>query len=125
MAAYWVHQNREVFEQNFSHLGVSNGPGSLIDDESPWEYTFYATGRVNCNYAMTLFDLKKRQDLISAFLLSIIWPRKDKITIEVTLASICSSIPLRLDSYQYKPSNSNGTCCCQKGHGEKSPIKKL
>lgn len=85
MAASWVHDNREVFEQNFAILGVSNGQsgGALLDEESASCYKFYATGRVNCHFAMTTIDLKKRQDILSNYFLSIIWPEKDRVTIDV------------------------------------------
>jgi len=86
MAATWVQENREVFDQNFAAIGVSNGkPGPILDEDSANGYKFYATGRVNCNYALVSLDLQKRQDLLSMYVLSFIWPEKDRVTIEIPI----------------------------------------
>ena len=48
-------------------------------------YRFFASGRYNCGYAIVSFELRKRQDIISDFFLRLVWPDKDKLTIEIPI----------------------------------------
>jgi len=61
IAAYWVQENKEIFDNDFSHVGVTaEKDGKLIDVDSPNCFKFYATGRVNTAYALTTIELKRR-----------------------------------------------------------------
>jgi len=94
IAAYWVQENKEVFEQDFTHIGVTSlAGGALLDQESANSFKFYATGRVNCMYAMATIELKRRQDLLTMMIFNFIWPEKDRISIEIPL-DIKYSIPV-------------------------------
>ena len=38
IAEYWVQENKEIFEHNFSHIGVGSQPGgALLEQESKYE----------------------------------------------------------------------------------------
>lgn len=45
-----------------------------LEEVSCSEFTFYASGRINCKYMLGTIDLKKRQDIITNLFLDIIWP---------------------------------------------------
>jgi hypothetical protein len=84
IAGFWVQQNKSIFEHDFSHIGVTDqAGGALLDQESANMYKFHATGRVNCVYCLVTIELKRRQDLLTMLFFSIIWPEKDRISIEI------------------------------------------
>jgi hypothetical protein len=49
------------------------------------EYHYYASGRVNCLYALFKFDLKKRHCLFTTVGMDIIWPTRDHVFVEVPI----------------------------------------
>jgi len=86
LARYWVQENKEIFDNEFSHVGVGGATGgALLDQESVNMYKFYASGRVNCSYALTTLELKRRQDLMTMFIFNFIWPEKDRLNIEIPI----------------------------------------
>jgi len=82
----WTQQNKPLFESEFAHIGVGNGPeGALIQAESANSYRFYASGRQNCESALVSLDYKKRQDLLSMFIFNLIWPERDRIRVDIVI----------------------------------------
>jgi len=84
----WLFVNKPIFDQNFSHIGVSplqggSEGGALFDEESCYTYKFYASGRVNCDYCLVTLDLKKRQDLLTMLVFNLVWIERDKVIIDV------------------------------------------
>ena len=72
IAQRWVQANSELFEEQFSVVSVNNckvgineegahEPYKLLDQESANIFKFFASGRVNCKYAMTTIELQRRQ----------------------------------------------------------------
>lgn len=60
----WLIAGKPIFDQNFSHIGVSPlqggiEGGALFDEESCYTYKFYASGRVNCDYCLVTLDVFK------------------------------------------------------------------
>jgi len=58
----WLMTTKPIFDQNFSHIGVSplqggSEGGALFDEESSYTYKFYASGRVNCDYCLVTLDV--------------------------------------------------------------------
>lgn len=58
----WLVHARPIFEQNFSHIGVSplqggTEGGALFDEESCYTFKFYASGRINCDYCIVTLDV--------------------------------------------------------------------
>jgi hypothetical protein len=82
----WRDACREVFTQNFAHVGVGPQDDSReFIQESNSSYKFYASGRVNVPWCLVTFELKKRQDLVSMWLLDFIWPEKDRLIIDIPI----------------------------------------
>jgi len=76
-------------------LSVTDQPdGAALDSESANCFKFYASGRQNCIYFLTTIELKKRQDLITMAIFNLIWPERDRISIEIPL-DISYSIPVQ------------------------------
>ena len=58
LASLWVQENKEVFQSEFSHIGVTDQPnGPLIDSESAHQFKFYASGRQNCLYSLVSIEV--------------------------------------------------------------------
>lgn len=58
----WLMTSKPLFDQNFSHIGVSplqGGAegGAFFDEESCYTYKFYASGRINCDYCLVTLDV--------------------------------------------------------------------
>jgi len=86
IAEKWLKVHKEAFEENFETIGMEEG-GKLLDAESFNNYRFYASGRINCHYAMATIETKRRQDLLSMSILSFIWPQKDRYSLEIPLTN--------------------------------------
>lgn len=51
-------------------------------------FKYCATGHATFQYALTVLELNRRDDFLSMFILNLIWPAKDKMTIEIPLKSV-------------------------------------
>jgi len=81
-----INQQRIFLANEFSHIGVTDQPeGAIIEAESANCFKFYASGRVNCVYFLATIELKRRQDLITMAIFNLIWPEKDRISIEIPI----------------------------------------
>lgn len=57
----------------------------VVDEESPFHYQLFLTGRVNCKYALVTVVTRRRQDLLTSLVYSLLFPEKDRFFFEVTL----------------------------------------
>ena len=58
MVQYWVQENKEIFDLDFSHVGIgAQSGGPYLDQESAHCYKFYASGRINCSYALITLEV--------------------------------------------------------------------
>lgn len=86
LAVSWLHAVRPLFEANFSHVGVAEKPdGPLMQQEANHCYKFFASGRVNCAYALLTLEMRKRQDLLSSALVQLVMPEKDRMIVEIPI----------------------------------------
>lgn len=94
LAVSWLHSVRPLFEANFSHVGVAEKPdGPLMQQEANHCYKFFASGRVNCAYALLTLEMRKRQDLLSSSLMQLVMPERDKMIAEIPIRPV-ESLPL-------------------------------
>lgn len=98
----WYDACQNVFESNFAHVGVGQAGGtSLFYQETASCFKFYATGRETVQFCLVNFEFKKRQDIITNWFFSLIWPEKDRITIDMPLYDqkepICAAILRKKD----------------------------
>jgi Protein of unknown function (DUF1682) len=58
-------------------------PYTLLDEESPNFFKFFASGRVNVKYCMTSLEMQRRQDLVMSYIYGLIWAQKDRISFDI------------------------------------------
>jgi len=85
IANAWSKGVAEAISANFAHIGTLKDPSLALDKVTLNDYNYYASGRVNCMYALFKVELKRRQCLFSMCTLELIWPRKDMVTIEIPI----------------------------------------
>ncbi|EAR94967.2 transmembrane protein, putative (macronuclear) [Tetrahymena thermophila SB210] len=98
----WYDACKNVFESNFSHVGVGkSGDKSLFYQETPAAFKFYASGRETIQFCLVNFEFRKRQDIITNWFFNLIWPEKDRITIDMPLYDqkepICAAVLRKKD----------------------------
>lgn len=103
MVAAWLGQNIDFFKEQFAAIGIEHPKegetpkqpnfegetilqGAFLEQHSYNMFKFYATGRVNCDYCLVSFELKRRQDLFTMIAFNILWPEVDKVVYEFPLA---------------------------------------
>jgi len=74
---YGKNQNKNVVERwhkgalneldkQFAHLGlVESGRDAILEENSYSEFTYYASGRKNCFYALFKYEMKKRHCILT------------------------------------------------------------
>lgn len=84
VAKSWVIANHDVLDQNFAAITDPETKSVLVKEHQSL-FTNWASGRINCKYMATSLDLLRRQDLLSVFMTTFIWPTADKVTFEIEL----------------------------------------
>lgn len=102
LVAAWLGQNIDFFKEQFALIGIEHPPegeapktpvfegetimrGAFLEQHSHNVFKFFATGRVNCEYCLVTFELKRRQDLFTMATFNILWPEVDKVVYEIPL----------------------------------------
>jgi hypothetical protein len=98
LVAAWLNSNLKFFEDQFASIGITHpqegetqpnaepNKGALLEQHSYNMFKFFATGRVNCEYCLVTFELKRRQDMFTMVLFNILWPEKDKVIYDIPLS---------------------------------------
>eukprot|EP00826_Nyctotherus_ovalis_P063464 TRINITY_DN9309_c0_g3_i1.p1 TRINITY_DN9309_c0_g3~~TRINITY_DN9309_c0_g3_i1.p1 ORF type:complete len:252 (-),score=83.43 TRINITY_DN9309_c0_g3_i1:666-1421(-) len=102
LVAAWLGQNIDFFKEQFALIGIEHPQegeapkiptfdgetivhGALLEQHSYNMFKFFATGRMNCEYCLVSFELKRRQDLFTMATFNILWPEIDKVVYEIPL----------------------------------------
>lgn len=62
----------------------------VVEQERPYFFKLFLTGRMNCKYALLSIVTKRRQDLLVSLFYSLLFPEKDRFYLEISLADMPS-----------------------------------
>lgn len=94
MADSWLRSVGPTLMNHFAMVGFDPSHKNMcLLEESPHEFIFYASGRDNLEFMEVGLNFEPREDIIFQYILSIISPTKDLLTIDIP---ITNDIPLVL-----------------------------
>lgn len=92
MAYTWLRSVGPTLQNNFASVGFDpSGQEMYMLEESGSEFIFYCSGRDNVDCAEFNLQLEPRQDILANYIISMISPMKDIITVDIP---VYSTIPL-------------------------------
>ena len=87
----WLVEAVPTLDKNFALLGFGEDTNLSLSQIKYDEFEYYASGRDNLKYMFMRMITKRRQDVITGGLLTLLWPDTDKVVFEIP---IDSEIPL-------------------------------
>jgi len=75
-----------MIKDNFTYVGMDDGVDNLEMEATSWsEFTFYASGRKNCFYALFKLDMYKRHCVLSNWFVDKMYSPGDVLTVDIPI----------------------------------------
>ncbi|CAE7706893.1 ccdc47, partial [Symbiodinium microadriaticum] len=96
IAVNWINTYKSYFDENFAFMSSAStakpDPNALLHRETLADYSFFASGRVNCAGMYLEINLLKRHDVVMRVIDALAFPFHDKVTIQIPLNPNVDSI---------------------------------
>lgn len=86
LAQIWHQRSLPMIKDNFTYVGMDDGVDNLEMESTSWsEFTFYASGRKNCFYALFKLDMFKRHCVLSRWVVDKMYSSGDILTVDIPI----------------------------------------